>query len=75
MFKFGLNSYIFANGVEIYKFKTKDSVINATPSCLGNVSKYFSVHNMKKTGFYGDTYRYDILHLHQYLMKKHDIKL
>ena len=25
------NSYIFANGVEIYKFKLKDSEINAAP--------------------------------------------
>ena len=45
----GVNSYIFVNGVEIYKSKIKDSDINAAPLCLGNVSKDFSVNNMKKT--------------------------
>ena len=34
-----VNSYIFVNDVEIYKFKTKDSEINAVVLCLGNVSK------------------------------------
>ena len=43
-----MNSYIFINGVEIYKFKVKDSEINAAPILLGNVPKYFSVDNMKK---------------------------
>ena len=38
------------NGVEIYKLKAKDSVINVVPSCMGNVSKDFSADNMKKTG-------------------------
>ena len=28
------NSYLFVNGTEIYKFKTKDSEIVATPLCL-----------------------------------------
>ena len=36
-----LNSYAFANGVETYKFKAKDSEINAGPLCLGNISKTF----------------------------------
>ena len=30
--------------------KTKDSEIVTTPLCLGNISKDFSVDNMKKTG-------------------------
>ena len=30
------------------KFKTKDSEIVATPLCLGNISKDWSVGNMKK---------------------------
>ena len=42
------NSYIFVNGTEIIKFKSKDSEIVATPLCLGNISKGFSVDNMKK---------------------------
>ena len=35
----GVKSYLFVNGVEIYKFKSKDSEINTSPSCLVNVSK------------------------------------
>ena len=33
---------------EIYKFKAKDSQIVASPLCLGNISKHWSVDNMKK---------------------------
>ena len=51
-----VNSCIFGNGIEIYKFKAKDSEINAAPLCLGNSSKYFSVINMKITGLYGYVY-------------------
>ena len=29
----GANSYLFANGTEIYKFKAKDSEIAASPLC------------------------------------------
>ena len=40
--------------MEIYKFKAKDSEIVASPLCLGNISKDFSVDNMKKkTGLNG----------------------
>ena len=42
------NNYLFVNGTEIYKFKTKDSEIVAAPLCLGNISKNWSVDNMKK---------------------------
>ena len=30
-----MNSYVFTNGVEIHKFKAKDSKINTTPLCVG----------------------------------------
>ena len=33
---------------QIHKFKAKDSEIVATPLCLGNISKDWSVDNMKK---------------------------
>ena len=52
----GVNSYLFVNGTEIHKFKAKDSEINAIQLCLGNISKKFSIDNMKKTGFYGYIY-------------------
>ena len=43
----GANSYLFVNGAKIYKFKAKESEINAAPLCLGNISKGFSVDNVK----------------------------
>ena len=42
------NSYLFVSGKEIVKFKVKDSAIVGTPLCLGNISKDWSVDNMKK---------------------------
>ena len=44
----GANSYLFVNGTEIYKFKAKDSEIVPIPLCLGNISKDWSLDNMKK---------------------------
>ena len=44
----GANSYLFVNGVEIIKFKVKDSEIIPNVLCLGNVSKDFSISSMKK---------------------------
>ena len=79
----GANSYLFVNGAEIYKFKAKDSKIVATPSCLGNISKDWSVDNIKKTEFTGYVYDFsvdyeatdvdDIVDIHKYLMKKNKI--
>ena len=42
--------------LKLYKLKTKDSDINATLLCLGNVSKNFSADNLEKTGLYGYIY-------------------
>ena len=42
------NSYLFVNGTEIYKFKAKNSEIFEGPICLGNISKDWSVDDMKK---------------------------
>ena len=52
----GANSYLFVNGVEIIKFKAKDSEIIPNELCLGNFSKDFSASNMKKAGLYGTVY-------------------
>ena len=54
----GTISYIFVNGTEIFKlflrlFKFKDSQIVATSLWLGNISKDFSVDNMKNTEWNG----------------------
>ena len=43
----GANSYLFVNGTEIYQFK--DSEIVATPLCLRNILKDFTLGNTKKT--------------------------
>ena len=56
----GGNSYLFVSGTEIYKFKAKHSNIVATSLCLGNISKDWSVDNMKKTGFNGYVYDFSI---------------
>ena len=79
----GANSYLFANGTEIYKFKAKDSEIVASPLCLGNISKDWSADNMKETGFNGYIYDFsvdynttdvdDIKVIHRYLMKKNNL--
>ena len=71
---------MFVNGIEIYKFKAKDSEIVATLLCLGNISKDWSVDNMKKAGFNGYVHDFsvdyyatdvdDIVNIHNYLMKK-----
>ena len=77
------NSYLFVNGTEIHKFAAKNSEIAASPLCLGNISKDFSVDNMKKTGLNGYVYDFsidydaiavdDILDIHKYLMGKNGI--
>ena len=75
----GANSYLFVNGTEIIKFKAKDSEIVARPLCLGNISKDWSIDNMKRTGFAGYVYDFsadyqatdvDIKDIHKYLLKK-----
>ena len=79
----GSNSYLFVNGIEIIKFKAKYSEIVATPLCLGNISKDWSVDNMKRTGFNGCVYDFSVdydaievdnnLDIHKYLMKKNNM--
>ena len=68
----------------IYQFKVKDSEIKLYPLRLGNISKDFIVNNIKKTEL--NRYVYDfsvdysiinisnIINIHKYLMKKHDMK-
>ena len=68
---------------QLFKFKAKDSNIVSTPLCLGNISKDWSVDNMKRTGCTGYVYDFsvnydaiavdDIVEIHKYLMKKNNI--
>ena len=83
------NSYLFVNDTEIIKFKPKiPEIIFPRSLCLGNISKYWLVDNMKKTRLNGYVYEYsvdcdavafdDILDIRKYLMKKkkkNDIKM
>ena len=79
----GAKSYLYVNGKEMVKFKANDSEIVATPLCLGNISKDWSVDNMKKTGFTGYVYDFsadynaiavdDVKDIHNYLMKKNNM--
>ena len=78
-----VNSYLFVNDTEIVKFKAKDSEISVYCLCLGNISKDWSVDNMKKTRLKSYVYDFsvdynaiavsDILDIHKYLMKKNEI--
>ena len=80
---YGASSYLFVNGTKVYKSKAKDSEIVPSPLCLGNISKDWSVDNMKKTGFNGYVYDFsvdydaiavdDTLDVLKYLMKKNNI--
>ena len=75
------NGYLFVKGTAIYKFKAKDSKIEAIPLCLGNISKDWSVDNLKRTGFTGYIYDFSVGYddigvddiKNTYLMKKNGI--
>ena len=62
----GADSYLFVNGTKIIKFKVKDSEITPYPLCLGNISKDWSIDNMKKTGLKG--YVYDFSTDYDYIL-------
>ena len=77
------NSYLFVNGKEVTKFKTKDSELIKYPICLGGLSKDYIKNSRKDTGLYGNSYDFSVdysaisndkIHdIHAYLMKKNDI--
>ena len=56
----GANTYLFVNGIEIYKIKAKDCEILVVPICLGNISKDWSVDVMKRTGFTDYVYDFSV---------------
>ena len=79
----GENSYLFVNCAKNYKFKAKEFEILVDPICLGNISKDWSVDNMKKIEFTGYVYDFsfdydpiavsDIINIRKYLMKKKNV--
>ena len=79
------NSFLFVNGVKIHHFKAKDSKVNVYLLCVvGSISKDVAVDSMRKKGLQGCVYDFsvdyestdvdDILDIHKYLMKTHNIK-
>ena len=81
----GDNSYLYVNGREELKFKTKtDQIINKN-LCLGNLSRYWTKDQFTKTSLYENIYDFvvdykaivettTIYDMHRYLMTKHNIK-
>ena len=79
----GASSYLFVNGTKTIKLKVKDYEITAYPLCLRNISKDWSVDNMKKTGLKSYVYDFSvdnnaitvsgILDIHKYLMRKNNM--
>ena len=57
----GANSYLFVNDTKITKLKAKDSEIVAAPLCVGNISKDWSIDDMKRTGFNGHVYDFMLI--------------
>ena len=76
----GDNSYLFVNGVEQLKFKSKVSYLERNLFTLGKISSDWSLQNMEKTGVHGNIYDCSIDYwpidtgkirdIHRYLMKK-----
>ena len=44
----GSSSFLFVNATKIYQFRAKNSEIKDYAPCLGNISKDFTIDNMKK---------------------------
>ena len=80
----GDNSYLFINGTQELKFKSRNDQILKEKLCLGNLSSDWTTANSAKTGFYGKIYDFvvdykainglkQIYDMHRYLMTKHNI--
>ena len=76
----GSNSFLFVNVTKIYQFKTKTSEIKDYALCLANISKYFTINDMKKTELKGIVKMFsvdfnpidtnDILDIRKHLIKR-----
>ena len=44
----GSNSFLFVNAKQVYQFKAKTSEIKDYALCLGNISKDFTINNLKR---------------------------
>ena len=80
----GDDSYLFVNGRQELKFKTKTGQLVKEKLCIGNLSDQWTTSESEKTGTYGKFYDFvvdyeqivrttKILDMHKYLMTKHNI--
>ena len=80
----GNDSYLFVNGTQELKFKTKTDQLVKEKLCIGNLSDQWTTSESEKTGLYGKIYDFvvdyekiagtnKILNIHKYLMVKHSI--
>ena len=80
----GDDSYLFVNGKQVLKFKSKTEHLVKEKLCLGNLSNQLTIAEYRKTGLYGNIYDFvveyeqiigvgPIYDLHRYLMIKHNI--
>ena len=81
----GDDSYLFVNGRQELKFKTKTDQLVKEKLCVGNLSdQWTTTSESEKTGTYGKIYDFvvdyeqivgtiKILDMHKYLMTKHNI--
>ena len=78
------NSYLFVNGTQELKFKTKAGQIKRNKLRVGNLSSEWTTNNSEKIGLYGKVYDFvvdyqaidgvkKIYDMHRYLMTKHNI--
>ena len=80
----GDNSYLFVTSKEVTKFKAKNSELIKYLMCLGVLSKDYNKSSRKDTGLYGNVHDFSIdygaitndkiVDIHNYLMKKNNIK-
>ena len=73
----GSNSFLFVNAIKVYQFNAKNSKIIDYALCIGNISKDFTINNLKKTGLKGVVKFFSVNFnsintndIHKYLMKK-----
>ena len=49
----GSNTILFVNATKVFQFKANNLEIKDYARCLGNISKYFTINNLKKRGLKG----------------------
>ena len=80
----GNDSYLFVNGKQELKFKSKTGQLVREKLCIGNLSDQWKTSESEKTGLYGNIYDFivdykkvvgvkAIYDMHRYLMTKHNI--